>query len=364
MNLFNSKKFDRNSALEILRIIAMLMVFLHHAIIHGGTSFWASNDLQDFFREGFFHLGKIGVIIYVIISGYFLSASKFSYRKLFKFIVEIYLFVFIGLIITIVRDKPLLDWEFFKPYIFIFSSNQYWFASQYLLLFISAPLLKLGLDKMSRNAHLAIIGMLFIFCSIMPSVFKLFAYTYYFLHFILFFFIGAYLRRHPLPDLKWGKWLVIIFAIALFSIMTLIVVKTAFDPVKKDWANRLYQNDNSPLAILIALCMVIFFTQLKPFKSKIINFLSLGVFEIYLFHDNIAIRPKIWHLGIDTATLPHSKNWWIQFLGANLLKFLIVMAIAIAIKVIYDLTVCKLIDIISDKINQKIEKRNLSHQEK
>lgn len=67
----------RQSNIELLRIISMILILAHHFSVHGGfnilkTSFTINRLWIQFLQFG----GKIGVNIFVIISGYFLITSK------------------------------------------------------------------------------------------------------------------------------------------------------------------------------------------------------------------------------------------------------------------------------------------------
>ena len=66
-------KNHRSSNIELLRIIAMIMIIAHHVSVHSG--FVYPGEIISFNRLWiqFIQLGgKIGVNIFVLISGYFL----------------------------------------------------------------------------------------------------------------------------------------------------------------------------------------------------------------------------------------------------------------------------------------------------
>ncbi len=74
---FNRQVIPRQSNIELLRIIAMLIIIAHHFAVHSGFEF--SNDAVtvnrlwiQFIQIG----GKTGVNVFVLISGYFLITSK------------------------------------------------------------------------------------------------------------------------------------------------------------------------------------------------------------------------------------------------------------------------------------------------
>ena len=79
---------ERNSSFELLRIIAMIFIIFHHFSVHGGFAF-LPNDLSlnrvwiDFISM----FGKVGVNLFVLISGYFLITKDgplFDIKRLLK----------------------------------------------------------------------------------------------------------------------------------------------------------------------------------------------------------------------------------------------------------------------------------------
>ena len=84
------KKAPRQSNLELSRILAMYLIVMHHFSVHGGVSIWSGSAplsfnfyLDQLLSTG----GKIGVNLFVLITGYFL-AKKFS-----KFSSLVYLWI-------------------------------------------------------------------------------------------------------------------------------------------------------------------------------------------------------------------------------------------------------------------------------
>ena len=74
------KKAPRQSNLELSRILAMYLIVMHHFSVHGGVPIWSGSAplsfnfyLDQLLSTG----GKIGVNLFVLITGYFL-AKKFS----------------------------------------------------------------------------------------------------------------------------------------------------------------------------------------------------------------------------------------------------------------------------------------------
>ena len=62
----------RNSNFEILRIIAIIMIIMHHYAVHSGF-LWNNQITTNRIIINFFQMfGKLGVCLFIMISGYFL----------------------------------------------------------------------------------------------------------------------------------------------------------------------------------------------------------------------------------------------------------------------------------------------------
>ena len=83
---------QRQSNIELLRIIAMLMIIAHHFSVHGGFQYSTDDLTINYLWINFIAIGgKIGVNIFVLISGYFLiNAVGFNVNKLVKLWIQIF----------------------------------------------------------------------------------------------------------------------------------------------------------------------------------------------------------------------------------------------------------------------------------
>ena len=77
------KKKKRNSSLELLRIIAMLMIVAAH-LSQRGNWLWNNADIELSFNHFLMNIiicfGQVGVAIFFTITGYFLFQSKYQVR--------------------------------------------------------------------------------------------------------------------------------------------------------------------------------------------------------------------------------------------------------------------------------------------
>lgn len=100
-------KKQRNSNFELLRIIAMYMIVLHHCTAHGVFSYWHNNitflqNVNNFLCTFLSSGGKIGVTLFVLISGYFLSVKEFKIERLLKIYLKMFAYSVLFLLIALV----------------------------------------------------------------------------------------------------------------------------------------------------------------------------------------------------------------------------------------------------------------------
>ena len=103
---------QRNSSIELLRIVCMFMIVIHHIATHGNYSFELQCVTATKLWHSFINMGgKIGVDTFIIISGYFLINSKpsINIRKIFKLEGQILFYSILC----------------FCCYLYLFSSNTY-----------------------------------------------------------------------------------------------------------------------------------------------------------------------------------------------------------------------------------------------
>lgn len=80
MDVSNSKEKIRESNIELLRIVAMFMIVVSHYVLHSGIDY---NSMSIGFNRVILeiaNLGDIGVIVFVLITGYFSINSKQPFK--------------------------------------------------------------------------------------------------------------------------------------------------------------------------------------------------------------------------------------------------------------------------------------------
>ena len=333
----------RDSNLELLRLVCMFFIVIHHCIING-----LKISGYHLYEENTTYCGVIinafvciAVDCFVLISGYYGIKAKWKGFFSLYFTCAFYgvmLFLF-SHIYTHISLKELLF--SFMP----FSHSQgLWFIPCYIFLFLLSPILNkiVGiLDKKEYISLLLIFSILTFYfgylwkCDINPS-------GYTIMNFIYLYFIGQYIARYynskSTPLNKTLIYLGIYLFCSLFIGMIAVVILHL--GIAKTWILTLCFGYNSPFVILSAIAFFLFFRSLH-IKNISINWFASSALAIYLLTENINIRDYLFSYAYNLDR--QINNGWVSSI---LFLFLIVCVMII----------CILIDKIRIFITNPIEK--------
>lgn len=286
----------RNSAVELLRALAMFLIVLSHACVHSRFDLTAPGFgfNRIFVQCGV--LGNLGVDIFVLISGYFLSGKGVSARGLLKLLLQVWFYslaMFLGCRVFFGYSYTVGDYHrVFLPILF----GEYWFCTAYVILFLLTPFLNLMITAMDQRMHQRLIVLMLCLWSILPTITGQYMYGDILAQFIVLYMIGAYFRRYPGGA---SRCAAARGGLAVVSVLFLLILTVVYDYLSAHVA--LFQNSvsslysrNSPVIIGCAVGMFSVAVCCKPFYSKFVNKLGACAFGIYLIHDNPAVREILW----------------------------------------------------------------------
>ncbi len=295
-----SKTKQRDSNLELYRIIVMFMIVAHHYVVNSG--------LMDVMKETptssnsiFFYLfgmwGKTGINCFVMITGYFMCKSNITIRKFLKLVLEVIFyntlinFIFVALGKVSLSAKVLIF--SFIPIKFIAGD----FISCFLAFYLTIPFLNILVQNMTKRQHLLLICLcLFIYTFIgMVPIFKL--RMNYVSWFCVLYFIASYIRFYYDTNVnkaqKWGGYSILFITLSMVSVLILIYISNL--------KNHIYDiyffvsDSNKILALLTAICTFMWFKNMKISYSKWINTIASSMFGVLLIHANSnTMRQWLW----------------------------------------------------------------------
>ena len=146
---------NRNSNIELLRIISMIMIVFSHYSVHSKINIESMPiSFNRFFLE-IISVGNIGVIIFVLITGYY-NIEKNKVFRIDKIIILVLQVVFYSVVLyfLLVIFKQ-IDFNFINMVkaILPISFKQYWFITAYISLYIIMPFLNIFLKSISKKQY-------------------------------------------------------------------------------------------------------------------------------------------------------------------------------------------------------------------
>ena len=153
--LTNEQPRKRNAMMDLLRILAMFFIVVHHltinniglSVIENGVNMaYLSQYLGTSFVDCFV---IIGVNIFFMLSGFF--GINFKPRKIFSLVFKVYIYwILAGAIAMAIGIVPVENALGVVKF-FIIGISKYWFILMYLLLMIFAPALNIIADEIVKR---------------------------------------------------------------------------------------------------------------------------------------------------------------------------------------------------------------------
>lgn len=314
----------RNSSIELLRIVAMIIIIMHHFGIHGVFHILGKSQnilivdnlsWQIIFTQIVSWGGNVGNAIFLLITGYFVINKNIDIKKiiillfsmfLYSWIIEIVYFGILGIpysIRMIIRES-----------IPIYFGNN-WFVSCYIIFSFFIPFINKFLNNINKKEYIIFILLIFIFYIFLPS-FKVNTFmNSKFIFFGLVYSIGGYLKLYFIKYLKntYNKKYINLFFMQIFIVIIMIIFSDIMAIIfSKDILIKLYNPFVNILSIPIAVTLFLYFLTIKPIYNKNINIISGTILGIYLIHDNNLMRKIIWEYIFPNMDYIYS-NFYILF---------------------------------------------------
>lgn len=314
----------RDSNIELLRIVAMILVLMDHSgymSINPPTSEEVySVPMLSFTRYCSQSFSSICVNVFVLISGWFGIKTKIS--RISEFLFQCYFICivtyFVLLIIGVTNPMSISNWINFL------TLGNLWFAIAYLILYLFAPMMNLFIESLSQKQFL----------------YFLFAFlTIQFLHgFVIqvswfdkgmspltlmsLYMIGRFMRIYPNRYTTMNRWLDLLIYIvvsAIGAVLTFIGVRHGAEGYR-------FFSYASPTIIIASVYFFLFFTKIS-FKNRLVNWIAASAFAVYVLN----CEGHFWSFYLST-----NHSWWVNGSpSAYLLKTLLfdgtVFIVAIAL---------------------------------
>ena len=358
---------NRNSSLDLLRIVCMVMVVCIHTLGWGGL---VENALvpgtYNWYLGNYMHtLSLQAVNCFVLISGYFLCTSKFKLSKLVSTWIQVFFYsVGIALILMLFHEGTAFSVKELIKCALPFTMDRYWFVTDYLLLYMTFPILNCAVRSMNRKTHLFFCAVLFVIFSLIPNIVYISDFSginggYSYTWFCILYLFASYIRLYVPERVKHQKWMFPCYAILAFVIcgerfLAYYITPYIFGGVR---LTSLFYSYNSIVSVFCALALFQAFRGIN-IKSKVVNkaisFIAPLTFAVYLIHEQDLLRPIIWEI-LDPGTTAEKPYMALYVIVCVLIVFSACCLIEWIRQMLFKVTrINKLIKYVCERIQTKL----------
>ena len=303
-------QLKRESGLELLRVIAMILIVIHHVYLYGGVEFTSNIGICLSILFGSY--GKLGADIFILISAYFMVNKKFRLTRILNLILHA---TFYSIVIYILFS--LFDVVNFSLVGLLRASlpiwyDEWWFVTIFIILMIVSPVLNLILHSVSQKKFRLIFIFVIGFMVLLPYLGLLLTgeflqFPYYLNELFVFtelYFIGGYIGLYGIKIAKF--WVIYVTCLALIFVFFNMCM-------------------NSICNIVAAVSLLLIFKDFK-FRNYFINVVASTTFGIYLIHEHELMRYNQFNF-LRTKIFAHCQSPELLFLLLTVTVFLVAMLI-------------------------------------
>ena len=294
----SDKMKERKSNIELLRIITMIMIVFHHFAVHGKFNFPIDSiSINRIWILFIWIFGKVGVNIFVLISGYLLiNSKKLKITKVIKILSQLIFYsVSIYIVLVLFKLVPFSKKHFLYCF-FPITFNTWWFASSYIILYLLSPFINKFANCIDKKTYKNLLIFMFCIWCVIPTLINKPLQSNNLIWFVFIYLIGGYIRlykdhikiKHP-----YSKTLILI-ALTLTSSILISLFQSKL-PSMINSPTYFYSMNKLPI-LLTSLVIFMAFKNMNIKTNKFINKVAITTFGIYLIHDNPYIRKFLWQM--------------------------------------------------------------------
>ncbi len=330
---------QRQSGLELLRIISMILIVFSHSAIFGNfdSNYPNFDRIIAIFKLG----GKLGVNIFVLISAYFMVTKSFRWSRVFRLWSTAIFYSLLFFIIKLISGQEVVYKDILMS-LFPLSYSHWWFVTTFVWLLLLSPALNIlikNIEKKSYAIGLIIFAFLFVIFPYINMVgfafdWRLDGYSNI-IWFVYLYMLAGYIRLY---GIKIDKFVICVLLLFFVFIKLMSVQFLQVELFREEALGNFF----------MAIGLFLIFKDFK-FKSKIVNFVASTMFGVYLVHENIFVRGWAWN----------NFASWLQTIVLNsyvcvVLSSFIVLLVCMLIEILRKQTVGRVVD----KLILKFEKKN------
>ena len=263
-NRVGTAKKERNSNLELFRILTMMAIVAHHYVVNsgltsaGGPIYSDITSWRSIFLLLFGEWGKVGINCFVLITGYFMCTSSITAKKFFKLLFEVMFYKIVITAVFLISGYTEFSFPLLIKTLLPVTQIAQNFTGTYLVFFLCIPFLNILIKNLNEKQHICAI-MLLAFTYIAFGTVRMVSMNYVSWYIVLYF-IASYIRLYPkkcFANTKlWGALMLLCAFLCMASVVCSIIIG---EKLGKNSPYAFVSDANTLLAVCMGISSFNFF---------------------------------------------------------------------------------------------------------
>ena len=297
----------RNSSVELLRVISMLMVVAHHFVVHNLDNAWDINGDSSRFLIAVFAapLGKISIVSFFAVTAWFLcekeNGFRVSFQRVWKMELQVLFYAWGMCVLFVIFDRRLLNVSTILKSFFPVSTDLWWYVTSYILFLLLFPFLNKGLYLLGKQYHLYLCLVTIVVWGgiqgVLPNGYMDLANSVAFVWiYILISYYKWYMKSFSFGASMWiagaGFVLCLLPRFVFGYLPTVASLSYPLNRVRPA-ATDIFSMEWKLPVMMAGLGLVLVFTAFS-FNNRVINWLAKSSFSVYLITEYPLMRTLLW----------------------------------------------------------------------
>ena len=352
----------RSSNFELLRIIMMIFIVASHFSSLGKFEFSKETISINRLWIQFMTIGgKIGVNVFVFITGYFLiDSNKFKTTKLVRMWFQIFTYSIIafGLFVCLLKSADFSTKGLIKSIFPITFRGGWWFARAYFILYILSPYINRFLHTMSKKEYQRFLIIISLLWCVIPTITGQVLESNELLWFMYLYSLIAYFKKYINKINISGSKCILLAVINMVITFTSAIVFDIIGIKIRFFADHalFFYGMQSIFTVVSSLLLFMGFSRINIGYKKYVNIISSATFGVYLLHENSYIKSFLWEKLFKNASYADSNLLIPYSIFVTLTVFIMGIIIELLRKYLIENHSNKLFSYVSNIIDGAIDK--------
>lgn len=304
-------KIDRDTNIELLRILAMFFIVVGHFILQTDSISFLSGYSQ--FGAVFFSSARrVSVSIFLLIGCWFMVDLKFKSERVLNLYFTLLFYTLLIRLILFFFHLPVSTLNTIRAF-FPFIMFSLWFVSAYICLILASPFLNIILSwKRTKLKNLLILMFFLIFVLSMLYI-NMDTKLCVFFSFIFFYLFVGYYKKYLHENINLNKYLLLLFGFIVYC--SLVFCKFYCIVNNNDLILKIinsYISDyHCAVNLIISFSIFYFFLNTKIKTNKIINYISTSTLIVYIVHQAPGFYEYLWFNIYHFDKIIHSSYYFL-----------------------------------------------------